>query len=296
VCAGVDVITTGFGDIIAERMRAEHTSLAARWFDRLSALLPVDGINVFPTSSLLDHVPALIVEISRYLRAPEDEAIAANTAVLEKARELGILRHDQRASLHQVLREYQILSAVLVAFVSEQTERLQLLPSSGETLLVSSRLHQAVNVLMQATVETFVDLYNRTIAEQAERLEQFTRMASHEWRQPLGALQFAVSLLRNDSDPARTRRTLDVMDRNVAHLIELTRKIESVARMSGARDDAIVQELSITTVGNEAARQLREMAEARDVDLRVGQELPSLTVDVGRLELALLNLVSNGIK
>jgi signal transduction histidine kinase len=66
--------------------------------------------------------------------------------------------------------------------------------------------------------------------------------------------------------------------------------------MSGARDDAILQELSITTVANEAARQLREMAEARDVEISVGQQLPSLTVDVGRLELALLNLVSNGIK
>ena len=56
-----------------------------------------------------------------------------------------------------------------------------------------------MNVLSQATVEAFVTLYTRTIDDQRERLEQFTRMAAHEWRQPLGALQFGVSLLAGRS-------------------------------------------------------------------------------------------------
>jgi len=105
------VIITDFGDLIAERMGAEHRTLAARWFERLLDVIPVDAREVFPTESLLDHIPALILEISAYLRAPEDAAIAANTAILDKARELGALRHTQRASLHQVLREYQLLGA-----------------------------------------------------------------------------------------------------------------------------------------------------------------------------------------
>ncbi len=96
------MIITDFGDLIAARMRSEHRNLAARWFERLLDLLPVGAREIFPTESLLDHVPALIVEISEYLRQPEDQAIASNTAILEKASELGALRHSQRASLHQV--------------------------------------------------------------------------------------------------------------------------------------------------------------------------------------------------
>src|SRR5688572_27064734 len=111
------MIITDFGDLIAERMRMEHRALATRWFERLLDVIPVDARDVFPTESLLDHVPALILEISDYLREPEDGAIAANTAILDKARELGALRHGQRASLHQVLREYQLLGGVLVNFV-----------------------------------------------------------------------------------------------------------------------------------------------------------------------------------
>jgi signal transduction histidine kinase len=279
------MIITDFGDVIAERMRAEHRALATRWFERLLDLLPVEAREIFPTESLLDHIPGLIVEISAYLRQPEDDAIVANTAILDKARELGALRHGQRASLHQVLREYQILGDVLT------------MPSASESVRLVLRLNQAVNVLSQATVEAFVTLYTQTIADQKERLEQFTRMAAHEWRQPLGALQFGARLLRRpDLDRPRIERTLDAVERNVQHMVELTHKLEAIARVHSNDDNAIVQEVSATAVAQEAARQLREMADARGVDIRIADDLPTLIVDVGRLELLLVNLLSNAIK
>ena len=291
------VIITDFGDLIAERMGAEHRTLAARWFERLLDVIPVDAREVFPTESLLDHIPALILEISAYLRAPEDAAIAANTAILDKARELGALRHTQRASLHQVLREYQLLGGVLVNFVLEEMGRLGTMPAATESVSLVFRLNQAVNVLSQSTVEAFVALYTQTIAEQNQRLEQFTRMAAHEWRQPLSALQFGVGLLRQpDIDGDRSRRTLAAVERNVIHLVELTHKLESVARMHTNADSPLVQEVPAITIIQEAARQLREMADARGVQIQIAEDLPTLTVDAGRLELVFVNLLSNAIK
>lgn len=290
------MIVTAFADRIAERMRAEHRALAERWFERLVDLLPVDARSVFSSDSLLDHVPALILEISAYLRQLEDDAIVANTAILEKARELGALRHGQRASLHQVVREYQVLGGVLVTFVLEEMERLAAAPPAAESVSLVFRLNQAVNVLSQSTVEAFVTLYTQTIAEQNERLEGFTRMAAHEWRQPLGALQFGVRLLRRaDLDPGRAERIWDGVERNVHHLVDLTHKLEAVARVHGG-DGPIVQELSTTTVAQEAGRQLREMADAHGVEIRVAEGLPTLTVDAGRLELVFVNLLSNAVK
>jgi signal transduction histidine kinase len=290
------MIITDFGDLIAERMRAEHRALAAQWFDRLLELLPVDARDVFPTEHLLDHIPALILEISAYLREPSEAAIAANTAILEKARELGALRHGQRASLHQVLREYQLLGGVLVNFVLAEMEHLGTVPRASDTVSLVFRLNQAVNVLSQSTVEAFVGLYTQTIADQNERLQQFTRMAAHEWRQPLGALQFGVRVLQQpDLDHDRFGRTLAAVERNVRHLVDLTHKLEAVARMHSSADSAIVQEISATTVVQEAARQLREMADARGVQIQIA-DLPTLTVDVGRLELVFVNLLSNAVK
>jgi signal transduction histidine kinase len=291
------MIITEFGDLIAARMRSEHRNLATRWFDRLLGLLPVGARDIFPTESLLDHVPALILEISEYLRQPEDQAIASNTAILGKASELGALRYAQRASLHQVLREYQILGGVLVAFVMEELEKAGASPSPREAVQLVSRLYLAVDVLSQATVEAFVGLYTRTIAEQAERLDEFTRMVAHEWRQPLGALQFAVRLLREASlDPPRHERTLATAERNVQHLADLTLKLEAIARVRSNGDNAVVQTVSVGAVAQEAARQLREMADARGVEILVADVSPTLTVDVGRLELVFVNLLSNAIK
>jgi signal transduction histidine kinase len=291
------MIIAGFGDLIAERMRVEHRTLAARWFERLLDLIPVDARDVFPTENLLDHIPALILEISTYLREPEETAIAANTAILDKARELGALRHSQRASLHQVLREYQLLGGVLVSFVLEEMERLGTMPPASESVTLVFRLNQAVNVLSQSTVEAFVTLYTQTIAEQNQRLEQFTRMAAHEWRQPLGALQFGVGLLRQPNmDREWSERTLAAVERNVRHLVELTHTLETVARMQTDADSPVVQEVSLTTVAQEAARQLREMADTRGVQIAIADDLPTLRVDVGRLELVFVNLLSNAIK
>ena len=291
------MITTdlGFGDFISARMSSEHEILAARWFERLADLLPVDAHKVFPSSTLLDHVPALIMEVALSLRTGHD-AIGANSVVLDKARELAALRHEQRASLHQVLREYQILGGVLVQFVRDEIASIAALPQPGTCVEVVARIYHAVDVLSQTTVEAFVDLYTRTIADQHERLEQFTRMATHEWRQPLGALQFGVGVLRQAPLDGHAGRTVTLLERNVTRLVDLTRKLESVARIHSSTDTVITQSVPLHTIAREAARQLREMADVHDVQVRVADGMPHATVDVGRLELALVNLISNGIK
>ena len=46
----------------------------------------------------------------------------------------------------------------------------------------------------------------------------------------------------------------------------------------------------------ESMQNSREMAEARGVQVRIDETLPTLTVDVGRLELTFVNLLSNAIK
>jgi signal transduction histidine kinase len=287
------MLITDFADLISTRIRAEHETLAARWFDRLCDLVPVDARKVFPTNSLLDHVPALILEIAGSVRDDATGALAANTAILEKARELGALRHGQQASLHQVLREYQILGGVLVQFVLDEIGALEASAPAAECVRAVGRIHQAVDVLQQTTVETFVTLYTSTIADQPDRLQQFTKG-------PLGlpgaCLQPVVGQLRQATADGHTAKTLELLDRNVSHLVDLTRKLEAVARLQGTPDTAVTQTVMLGTVAREAVRQLRDMADMRDVELRIDDSLPELTVDVGRLELTIVNLLSNAIK
>jgi signal transduction histidine kinase len=293
----VGLTSTDFSDVIAQQLRAQHRSIAERWLERLVVLLPVEATAIFPTAEMLDHIPSLIAELAEYLRAPDDEAIAANAAVVGKATELGKLRHAQRASVHQLLREYQLLAGILASFVQEETARLGLTPNPLEAMALLTRLQAGVGVLLQTTVDTFVAAYTDTIERQTDRLGSFNRLVSHELRQPLTALQGAVALLKaHETQAPSTARPLTIIERNVSRLVELTRQLEAVSRLRDDADNAKVQTVDISAIAQDVARQLREMAEARGVAVRVEPDLGVLTIDVARVELVLINLVSNAVK
>lgn len=292
-----EFVATGFADLIAGRMRAEHRAIATRWLNQLLELLPVEAIEVFPSGTLLDHIPALVREIATYLRAPDEEAIAANAAVLMKAQDLGRLRHAQHASVHQVVQEFRLLGSILIVFVKEETVRLNLRPDPVDCLELVRRLNECVGVLLQTTVDTFIGAYTETIEQQTTRLEGFNRMVSHELRQPLGTLRYAIELLKVEGDPHTDRdRWWALLEKSVARLTDLTQKLEALSRLRSQEDNPQLQRVSVTALGHEVERQLAEMAEARGVAIRVAEDLPTLTIDTGRLELVLVNLVSNAIK
>jgi len=287
-----------FSHFIADRIQQEARDLSARWFDRLKQLLPVGATDVFPSRELLDHIPELLREIGAYLRTPEDEEIAANTSVLSKSRELGLLRHRQAASVHQLLREYEILGRILQAFVAEETARMPAKPSASDCIAVIGRVHRAVHILMQTTVDTFVAEYTVTIARQTRQLESFNRTVSHELRNPLGTLGYALSILSTPEvfgDEGRRRQILSLAERDCARMRELINTISQLTRASDAEATPNIQRVEGAAIAREVARQLQSMAQGRGVTVRCG-DLPVLLVDPARLELILMNLVSNAIK
>jgi signal transduction histidine kinase len=289
-----------FGEIIATRLRTEHVALSARWLERLRALLPVAATEIFPSENLLDHIPSLIQEIAAYVQAPGEQAVAANTAVIAKAKELGELRHAQRASIHQLLAEYRLLGAILSSFVMEEFDRLEVSPVARDVIEVNRRLSDALWMLLQTTVDTFISEYTTTIANHTSRLEGFNRMVSHELRQPLATLLYAIPLLKDAvvrADGDKQQHLFDVLERNGRALMDMMGKLELVSRLQiSPTETPDVQLVDVAAIGHEVARQLREMAEARGVAITIADELPSITIEVARLELILMNLVSNAIK
>ncbi|MEQ1760754.1 MAG: HAMP domain-containing sensor histidine kinase, partial [Vicinamibacterales bacterium] len=281
----------------ASRLAEEHRELAATWLARLNALLDVAPNEIFPTHQLLDHIPELILEIARYLTAPAEQEITSNTAVMTKAAELGLMRFEQQASVHQVLREYQLFGDVLDDFFRDETTAITSLTGARGAVLAMSRVHQAVRVLERQTVDALVTRYTDGIARQNARLRSFARTVSHEIRQPLGVIQILAATLRVAPDDADSERMLQTLARNVGRLGELSSKLELLARLTRRPDNAPSEQVvSISSVARDVALQLAEMAESRGVTIVVHPELPSLLVDVGRIELVLVNLMANALK
>ena len=297
---GAGMLTAdSFSGIVSQRMGAEAIGLSAQWFTRLRELLPVASNDVFPSEQILDHIPLLIEAIARYLQAPEDEEIAANAAVIDKARELGMLRHAQQASVHQILREFEILGEILEGFAVQEAERLALMPSPQECFETLRRITRATRTLMRTTVDTFIAEYTAAIQERNERLKQFNRMASHELRTPLGTLMFAAAALDQkavQTDAARLGKVADAIRGNTERLSRLVDNLQRVARLAESPDAPNLQVADLNVIASEVSRQLEDMASARGVSIVVSPGLPELLVDPARIELVLMNLVSNAIK
>ncbi len=284
---------------IADQIEAGQRNISRQWLARLTELLPVDVRDVFPSDQLLDHIPIIIEQIATYLRAPDDEEFAANTTVISKAQELGLLRHGQQASVHQILREYALLGTVLETFVVDATRALPHPPASDEIFGVTHRVGRAVQSLMQVTVDTFVASYTETITRQTEQLGSFNRMVSHELRNPLHTLQLVLGMLDATDDdelPALRARIAPLLRRNVTRMTDILRSLEALCRAREDTDTPTVQVIEIGAVAAEVARQLADVAAARGVAIRIAPEMPVVNVDMARLELALMNVVSNAIK
>jgi len=286
-------------EFIARRVSEERTELCRRWLDRLVDLLPVEERGVFPSNQLLDHVPLLLEEIAGYLRDPAENEVAASSIMELKARELGELRFRQQASVHQILREYEFLAEVLEDFVHAESVRVPGGVPVEVGFRVIARLHRAVRVLMQSTVDTFVASYDEKIARQRRELEDFNRLVGHEIRGPLSTLQIATSLLESGSaEQGQARaKAVGLVARAGAQMKRILADLDALSR-TGAMpaDSPSVQEVEIAAVARDVAEQLAELAAARGVEVRVAEDLPRLTIDGARLQMVLSNLVTNAIK
>jgi len=288
-----------YAGVMSQRVATESRTLSGRWLARLKEILTVPANEVFASDQLLDHIPSLVEEIASYLSTATDNEIAANAAVMEKARELGVLRHEQHATVHQLLHEYEILGDILEAFLIDETERLGLHPSVAECFQVQHRLTRAVRVLMRTTVDTFVAEYTATIQSQTERIQAFNRAASHELRSPIGTLVFAAALLDTDvvrQDPGRMTKVAATVKSSAERLTWLVENLQRIARMGDTIDVPSQQRVDLGVLATEVGRQVQDMATARGVAIRVTDGLPTIVADPAQVELILLNIVSNGIK
>ena len=203
-------------------------------FDRLLDVLPVDAREIFPSESLLDHVPALILEMGstfaslrgkrlpRTPRSSEKRLSWARFATLSK-------RHCIRCS------EYQCLAAC--SWDSCWRNWKQRVRRRGHPMPCSwsHACIRPLTCLHRPPSKHSSGCTPKTITDQAERLDQFTRVAAHEWRQPLGVLQLSVHLLREAKvDPSHVDGMLATVDRNVRRLIELAQKLEALAACAAA--------------------------------------------------------------
>jgi signal transduction histidine kinase len=280
--------------ILAARIRANRDEIVTRWLERIDARVTIEKNDVFPTDELLNHVPLLLDGVADFLEAQEQE-LDATAPVTAKAMELGALRHAQGFDVYEILKEHEILGRIIFTTLRPAIDDLGRDANPSEILECWEQIGQAVELIRQATVNHFLRLAAENVAEREGRLRRFNRMVAHELKNRVGAVRGAAHMLEEpwlqDAERARFQR---MILENVTGLQKVLADLESLSRLeSDARQR---RNVLLPQAASEAARQLRDTAEAKGVEVRIADDLPPVEVDAAAVELCLANFLSNSIK
>lgn len=279
---------------LATHLRDAREDLVRRWLDRIVARVSVDPAKVFPTAELLNHVPILIDGIADVLEHPE-LAIDENVPLVPKAMELGGLRHAQGFDAYEILKEQELLGAIILSYLTDIADDIDVVATRRDVLECWQRVSHALEMIRQATTGHFLRLAGDRVREREERLRRFNRMVAHELKNRVGAIRGASGLLPEPwVDNVQRERFQRMISENADGLQHVLENLEALSRVEA--DARHGRNVLLPQAAAEAARQLREAAQARDVDVEVAKDLPSVEVDAAAVELCLMNYVSNAIK
>lgn len=139
----------------------------------------------------------------------------------------------------------------------------------------------------------------RRVRESLRQRDQFLAMLSHELRNPLGAVQNGLRLLRHDNiDGATREQTQCMLERQSSQMAHLLDDLLDVSRIEQGRVELRRTVLDLRTTAEEAVDALRDRFREADVDLEV--HLPDEPVivkgDETRLQQIQVNLLVNAVK
>jgi signal transduction histidine kinase len=279
---------------LAAELRAVKRDLVQRWLERIEARVAISANEVFPTESLLNHVPLLIEGIATYLEN-EETSLAADNAVAAKAMELGELRHEQGFDVYEILKELEILGAILFSFLQGLADATRIKGKKRDFLICWQRVAHAIELIRQATVTRFLRLAAEQVNEREERLRRFNRMVSHELKNHVSAIRGAAHLLGEEwLSPHEMHRFRSMVLDNSEELERVLSNLEMLSRIE--TDARKARNVLLPQAVAEAVRQLREMAQRKKISVDVVEPLPPVEVDAAAVELCLVNYLSNAIK
>jgi signal transduction histidine kinase len=280
---------------LGTELHRRSAELTRAWLDRLSTRLNVAPRRIFPSSTLLNHIPDVLRAVSEYLCSGGD--LGSEHIVRQEFERLARLRRDQGYDIDEILAELEILGEILYDALREEARSFGRKVPADYAIEVSERLYRALMVMTSITANTFREEGFRDRRERARLLGSFGRELAHELRNRLGTAEAALHLLSQDElGPERRERTLQILGSTLRRIQGVADDVQALAIAQGSEETAQGRRLSLRAVVEETIGELRGMAEERGVRLDAQDTVPDVQVDATRVELVLINLISNAIK
>lgn len=148
------------------------------------------------------------------------------------------------------------------------------------------------------------DITQRKLAEERlkeadRRKDEFLALLAHELRNPLAPIRSGLQILRLQSATDESvLRTLNMMDRQMTHLVRLVDDLLDVSRITRGKLELRLQRVPLADAIGAAVETVRSKIEAQghELTIRVQPEVLAVEGDPDRLIQVLANLLSNSAK
>jgi signal transduction histidine kinase len=276
------------------RRSAELTRL---WLDRLAERLDVAPRRIFPSSTLLNHMPEVLRAISQYLCSGGD--LAAEMHVREELGKLARLRREQGYDIDEILAELEILGQILYDALREEARGFDRMVPADYAIAVAERLYRALMAITTITASTFREEGFRDRRERARLLGSFGRNLAHELRNRLNTAEAALHLLNHqgtEAAPETREKTVRILQNTLQRIKGVADDVHALAIAQGSEETAQGRRLSLRDLVEEAVSELCGLAAEKGVGIEAPREVPDVQVDATRVELVLINLIGNAVK
>jgi CheY-like chemotaxis protein len=140
-------------------------------------------------------------------------------------------------------------------------------------------------------------LYQRLRTED-RRKDEFLATLAHELRNPLAPIRTGLSLLQGSKDRAVVRRTHQIMDRQLGHMVRLIDDLLDLSRVTRGKVQLERERVDLRTMVGTAIEASRPLIDGAGLELIVRLPETPVIVDADRMRISqvLSNLLNNAAK
>jgi signal transduction histidine kinase len=286
-----------FATVVAEALAARARELTLTWLEEVGRR----GANHGELSStaaredtLTGHVPELVRGIAATLADPP--ARGATAVVEHELSRLVRLRRAQGHPLGGVLFELGVLQDVMLgALLGEVSAQGRERVPAEAVLGLFTRFNQTGRLMSEVALRLFEQDVQARRQLRASLLGTFARTVTHELRNRVNAARLSLSVYRLAPEE-RQEELLQVLDESLRQLEDAVGDVFSVALAQARELPAEGRLQPLSELLDHLRQDFADLALAGGIEVRVATPIPDLAVDAGKVQLALLNLVTNALK
>lgn len=261
---------------IAVALRTEAVELTARWKAQVRSHAPrasderASGADVETSDaeSIVDAVADAIAGASSW-----------QTDLMRRSWSLGSVAHHAGVTLHYMLKEVDLLVAMVLYVCERELGEVKGTPVEG--IQIARRLHEAGSLLRLTAAKGFTHSYLDSLRDRYQTLR-------HDLRNPLGTIKSAISMMDDATVPVELRtdpRFRAMVTRNATSLdglIGVELGDDAAHELAFSR-----QRISLRDIAFAVRRDLREQYLAIPCRIEVSEGLPTISADPMGFELML---------